>query len=314
MLTESCRAQDTETPCDPVNLGPKCFLEKYSFIAEGSIRTHSAPGYRITKYVDPSEFTHINIKNYLLDQQFRKTHAIAKEKGVTEDNINLHVWVYIYCPPCVCQIATALDICRYNHQKAFVNFCIRVDHRLKTTCSASSSRIEGVISILNHLKETEKDKSLQNYPVEDLKVFDREWLEQQVWDYTEDNDSTRVSPANQLARIAGFHSRDDPFLSCAAIVFLGEADYIIPLMGVPPFRPFEPGRQPRETQLFRSWQEYMGSDEWSWQRQFLGTYSPKFPLPTKRPAPVDSEETHAMEYAERSPKRSKNSTSDQEGA
>lgn len=125
MLTENCRAQDSETPCDRFRLGDMSFQTQYSFIAPGSAKTHSAPGYRITKHIELSKFIdretlekYIDIRNQIL------VHRLAVGESDLQEDSRYCVKVYIYCPPCACQIATALDICRFRNKKEFVEFCI----------------------------------------------------------------------------------------------------------------------------------------------------------------------------------------------
>lgn len=309
MLTESCRAQDSEISCDQLRLGDMSFASQYSFIAPGSVPTHSAPGYRITKYIDPSNFSYVDLERYIENQEAVKAHAIAIGEPAPEVDGHYRVRVYIYCPPCACQIATALDICRYRDKRSFVDFCIRIDHRQMTSCSASVSRIEGLINVNDYLKEAEKQISLDDVKVEQLKSFDREWLERQIYDYTEEDRLATLSPEIQLARIAEFHKSE---ASCAGIILLGETDYCVPLMGVPPFPPFEPGRLLRETQL------YQFSQVWSnrasrhkiWERHYMGTYSPKTPLPPKQPTQVRSGTMQTLESAQRGPKRPRSSNSE----
>lgn len=248
MLTESCRAQDSETPCDRMRLGDKAFTYRNSFIASGSVRTHSGPVYRITKYLNPSRFTSADLEKYIVNQKTMKAHAVAIGEYAPEEDGRHRVMVYIYCPPCARQIATALDICKHRDKKSFIDFCIRIDHRQMTSCSASVSRIEGLISVNDDPREEEKGEMVDDYIVQRLKLFDREWLEQEIYDYTEEDRLARFSPENQLARIAELHRNEE---SCAGIVLLGETDYCVPLVGAPPFPPFEPGRGPRETQLYR---------------------------------------------------------------
>lgn len=238
-----------------------------------------------------------------------KTHAITHGEPVPQDDGRYHVKVYIYCAPCACQVATALIICQYRDKNDLVDFCIRLDYRQMTSCSASVSRIEGLIAVIHHLKETEKrDLHSGEYEAEQLKAFDREWLEREVYDCTEEDGLATLSPIAQLARIATLHEKEE---SCAAIILLGEADYHVPLMGVPPFRPFEPGRLPMETQMFRNFQKYHRQlGKWSWERDYMGTYSPKDPLPPRRPAPSGSDTTQTLESAQRGSKRPRSSTSD----
>ncbi|KAL9134544.1 MAG: hypothetical protein Q9175_004272 [Cornicularia normoerica] len=296
------------------------FQSQYSFIAPGSFLTHSAPGYRITKYIDPSRFTYADLEKYIENLEAMKLHALTSDLPIPEVDDRYRVKVYIYCPPCACQVAAALDICCYRDKEDFVDFYVRIDHRLMTTCSASVSRIEGLISVIEHLKEKEKIlQSFYNSEVPKLKAIDREWLERRIDDYAEEDSLEMLSPEKQLARIAKLHKEED---SCAAIILLGEADYCIPLMGSPPFPPSESGRL-KETRLFRAQQECRAQQEydqpanrWSWKIDYMGTYSPRPPLPPRRPPPVkpdDNTNMQAMESAQHSTKRPRSSISDEAG-
>lgn len=227
MLTEPCRAQSSETPCDQLRLGELSFQRQYSFITPGSFRTQSAPGYRITKHIEPSHFTYADLKKYAVNLDEIKLHAITNGDPVPKVDGRFRVNVYIYCPPCACQVATALDICEYRDRKDYVEFKIRIDPQRMTSCSMSVSRIEGLISVIEQLKETEIRPFIDNQTASRLQSIDREWLERQVYEYTEEDRLSMLSPKNQLARIVEFHSQEP---SCAAIIMLGEADFSIPLM------------------------------------------------------------------------------------
>ena len=311
ILTESCRAQDSETACDQANLGWMSFQQQYDCVAPGSVQTHSAPGYRIAKYIDPVNFTYANLETYYENRDALKANAVAKGEDVPEDDGRYHVRVYIYCPPCACQIATALNICQYRDKNDLVDFVIRIDHRLKTCCSASFSRVEGLVSVIDYVKEREKSGRLEHREVARLETIDREWVEQNIFDYTEEGDLATISPVNQLGRIAGLHKGEK---SCAAIVMLGEADYSIPLMGVPPFSPLESGTLPRETYIFKNTQKYSNPGRWYWDRVCIGTYTSRNPLPPKRPAPIASDTVQTPESIQRGSKRPRSSTSDAEGS
>ena len=289
------------------------FSEKYSFIAPGSVRTRSAPGYRIFKHIDPANsnrtgFTRAELDKHIQDHNAIKADAIANGDSEPEDNDLYHVRVYIYCPPCACQIATALDICRYRNKNNFVYFFIRIDHRLKTCCSASFSSVEGLISVIDYIKEREKSNTLRGREVARLGAIDREWIERNIGDYTEEDHLAMLPPASQLKRIA------KEGMDCVAVIILGEADYSIPLMGVPPFRPLDSGPLPRETYIFRHEQKILSSREWYWDKVFMGTYTSSDPLPPKRPAPIGSDTIQMPESTQRASKRPRSSTSDAEGS
>ena len=311
ILTESCRAQYSDTACDQTTLGSMSFQYKYSCVAPGSFRTRSAPGYRIGKYIDPKEFTYVDLESYYVNQNTLKAKAVANGEDVPEDHGRYHVRVYIYCPPCACQIATALDICVYRDKADLVDFVIRIDHRLKTCCSASISRVEGLISVIDYIKTREKADDLETWEVARLEAIDREWVERFVSDYTEDDHLATLPPPSQLERIAGFHNEES---SCAAIIMLGETDYTIPLMGAPYFRPLESGTLPRETSIFRNVPKWSQLDGWYWDREFIGTYTSRKPLPPKVSAPTDSDAGQTTESTQRSSKRPRSSTSDAEGS
>ena len=83
MLTDCCRAQSSETPCDQLSLAEMSFAGKYSFIAPGSRKTHSAPGYRFTKYITPSKFHFIDFAKYIQDRGTMKAHAVAAGRAGT---------------------------------------------------------------------------------------------------------------------------------------------------------------------------------------------------------------------------------------
>ena len=312
MLTEPCRAQSSETPCDQLRLGEMLFQRQYSFITPGSFRTQSAPGYRITKHIEPSRFTYTDLGKYSEDLDEMKVHAIANGDPEPEVDGRLRVNVYIYCPPCACQVATALDIRQYRERKDYVEFKVRIDPQQMTSCSMSIYKIEGLISVIEQLNEKENRDYIDDRTVSQLKSIDREWLERQVYEYTGEDRLSMLSPKNQLARVVKFHSKEP---SCAAIIMLGEADFSIPLMGVPPFRPFESGRLPRETQLFKFFSQYNSVVQRSiYEREYMGTYSPRAPLQPKQPPAVGLNKTHAKESPERATKRPRSATPDEEGS
>ena len=314
MLTEACRAQDSETPCDQFRLGDMSFQHQYSFISPGSAKTQSAPGYRITKHIELSRFIgkealekYIDIRDQIL------VHRLAVGESDLQEDSRYHVKVYIYCPPCACHIATALDTCRFRNKKEFVEFCIRIDHRRTTSCSASYSGIEGLVSVIDFLNKGENSSLWDEQRFEQLRAIDRDWLERQIYNFTEEERLATPSPTNQLAHIAELHKGES---LCAAVILLGEADYLVSLMGVPPFRPFEPGRVPRETQLFRCWQKSILLHRWTlvWEREYMGTYSPRAPLPPRQPPLAKPDRIKADERVERGTKRSRSSASDNEGS
>ena len=251
------------------------------FVPPGAYQIGSSPGHWIAKDIDPQKFTSIDLEKLAETHRTLQVHAIDEGETALPIESQFSVKLYIYCPPCACQIATALEICRSAGKSLYLDIRIRVDYRQPTSCSLSSSRIDGLASLIDYIKRQESSSDLSEYEKADLKAVDRQWLEQTIYDYEEEVQITTPSPANRLSHIVRPHKGED---SCAAIVILGEADYCIPLMGAPPFPPFKTGRMPQETQLYRSIQGY--DHKWHWKRHYMGTYSRRYPLTKKRPVPM----------------------------
>lgn len=259
------------------------FANKHCFVQQGAHDTGSSPGHWIAKDIDPREFTIIDLEQCA--ETYRALQAYAIDQGEIDFPIEspFLVKLYIYCPPCACQIATAIDICRALNKSRYLDVRIRVDHHQPTSCSLSSSRIDGLASLIDHIKRQEDYSSHIKSHKAGLKAMDRQWLEQIIYDYEEEVHITTPSPANRLSHIVRPH-KDEGL--CAAIIILGEADYCIPFVGAPPFPPIKSGRMPQETQLYRLTQGHdraLPLVNWHWQRHYMGTYSQKKPLTKKRP-------------------------------
>ena len=292
ILTEQCRKQGSGTPCDQMSLGDMSIghYDTNSFLARGSLQTGSTPGYRIAKRIDAQEFSTADLAAYIEAQDTQRVRCLMDgEEGELPDEFNSYVvHVYIHCPPCACQIATALDICVYHQKSPFVEFHIRIDHHRPASCCPSTSNIDGLISIVQYLKEAERGVLVSRY-AEMLKAFDREWLDHAIYHASEDEIVQKPSPEDQVSHIMGYYNTRKAYQRTAAIVILGEADYCIRLIDASPFPPIESGRVPREDQIFMMSQQYIYTTrayEWGWQREYVGNYSPKAPIVSSRPPPL----------------------------
>ncbi|KAL8951459.1 MAG: hypothetical protein Q9222_002560 [Ikaeria aurantiellina] len=182
------------------------------------------------------------------------------------------VQVYIYCPPCSCQIASALDTAWSMNESPYLDIHVRVDYHLQTSCSVSSIGINGLQSLADYIREDEKLINLPDYHVMRLRAIDRQWLEQTIYDYEEEIETLTLSPASRLSKILAAHNMED---DCAAVLILGEADYSIPLIGSPPFPPLKLGKVPQQTEMYRLKQAF--EEGWYWQRDYMGTFTSKSP-------------------------------------
>ena len=310
VLTEQCRKQGSGTPCDQMNLGGMSirFIETNSFLAKGSLQTGSAPGYRIAKRIDAQVWSTADLSAYTEAQDMQRVRYLMDgEEGELPYLFNSYVvHVYVHCPPCACQIATALDICVYHQKSPFVEFHIRIDHHRPASCCPSTSNIDGLISIVQYLKEAERQDLGSRY-AEMLKAFDREWLDHAIYHASEDEIVQRPSPEDQVSHIMGYYNSRKECQRTAAIVILGEADYCIRLMDASPFPPIESGRVPREDQIFMMYQRYIRPGEWRWQREYVGNYSPKAPIVSSRPPTSSSKDLEAEKSSAESRKRPRSS-------
>ena len=289
------------------------FTDKHCFIPSRTSYTGSSPGYWIAEHIKPQNFTFIDLEKFVENHVALQAHAIAELRDLPIEN-QFSVKLYVYCPPCACQVATALNICQSVNKSRHLDIRIRVDYRQSTSCSMSSSRIDGLVSLIDYIKTEESKSQISENADKRLKAIDRQWLEQIVYDYEEEVQMTTQSPANQLCHIVRPHQDES---LCAAIIILGEADYCIPLMEAPPFPPSKPGRTPQETQLYRMFQTFDSTalkPHWSWRRHYMGTYSRKEPLKKKRPAPVMLDTGTEGHESEPRSKRSSTSQPNQVGS
>lgn len=277
VLTEQCRNEGTESPCEQTSLASKCFSHKHCFVPSGSISTGSSPGQWIAKELKPQDWTGIDLEESVQADSALRMYAI-KDGEFPARTQQFTIKSYIYCPPCACQLATALHIGRATRDFRHMDVCIRVDCCLLTQCSTSSSRIEGIVSLIEYIKEAEREEpfAMTLGKIEQMRLIDRQWLEQLVYNYDEEVQATLPSHDYQMSSI--IHSHIDESL-CASIIVLGEADYCIPMLSLPPFPPFKRGISPKETQLYGFQQHGYARSDSLWQRRFLGTYTGR-----KRPA------------------------------
>lgn len=276
------------------------------FLARGSLQTGSAPGYRIAKRIDAQVFSTADLAAYTEAQDKQRLQYLKDgEEGELPDQFNSYVvHVYINCPPCACQIATALDICVYHQKSPFVEFHIRIDRHRPTSCCPSMSNIDGLISIVQYLKEEERNVLVSGY-AKILKAFDREWLDRAIYYAGADEIVQTASSEDQRSRIIGYYSTRKAYQRAAAVVILGEADYCIRLMDASPFPPIESGRVPREDQIFMMRQRFLRPSKWRWQREYVGNYPQRALL-----SAVDLPPLHRKIWKQTNPQRRAESDSE----
>lgn len=253
------------------DLGGTSFPDKYCFVSPKSYSIGSSPGRWIAKDIDRQQYTSVNLDKYTESYLDMQAQAVTRGQEDLSAEPVFSVKLYIYCPPCVCQISTAIQICESINNTQFLEACIRVDYRERTSCSNLSSSIDGIASLISYIKGLERQPSLTSFERLRVKAIDRQWLEQCHYDYEEEDKTTMPSPPDRLARIISPHADEN---TCAGIIILGEADRCNVLLGAPPFPALKAGRMPLETQLYKMEPTWSLSDRsWRWRRDFFGTYT-----------------------------------------
>lgn len=113
---------------------------------------------------------------YAENHRALQAHAIVEVRSLPADDQFL-VSLYIYCRPCTCQVATALSICYSASTFRQLDIHVRVDYRLPTCCSMATSRIDGIVSLINYVKAEESNTfdTCETYHTSKLRSVDRQW-------------------------------------------------------------------------------------------------------------------------------------------
>lgn len=286
-----------------MRLGQMSFSGMFSYIPPTSIEIHTAPGFCIGEHIKPQDFTKVDLNQYLQNYESRRARAFERDEYFPEV-IRHKVKVYVYCSPCACQIATALDVCQHTGTYLLVTFHIRIDYRQATSCCAPSSSLDGICSAIDHLKDVEKSDLYGIEPTEldRIKLIDRRWMELEEYRTGELEGAPESSPESHLTRIANYHRGAE---DVAGIVILGEADYCVPLLGAHPFPSFEAGSRLRENMMFMLEQKYSHVMRGAWQRSYLGTYSSKPPITRNPSLPTTVDKRQSDDTPEEKSKRPK---------
>ena len=181
--------------------------------------------------------------------------------------------VYICCAPCLCQIWTAFRICEgaKGPAEALFHLCVRIDNRLPATCCQASSGTAGLAAVVDQIRSMEMEgRTLYpSYHGKRIKHVDRDWIDQRLYDQ---EDEVLQTSAVGEARSLSFIFDRLPSKDLAAIIILGERDYLVPMLQYSPFQRSE--RILRENQFFKVKRE-MIDGEWSWSLNYLGSFTPK---------------------------------------
>jgi hypothetical protein len=260
VLSGQCLNIQGDSTCDQNTLGNLALINTHQrgiciFASHG---TRWSVGSRIIRQIDLSDFAYDMgaVREYRLS--YRKAQSNNEEPRF--DDLARLAKVYIYCAPCACLVHAAIDIGEEFGESPELEIFIRVDERLVASCCSTASRINGLSSICQEIRDRESICP-SIHP-----ELDRDWIEQRVFSSEEEKyRPVTESQVKQLHRILDQHKSEN---KCAAIIILGEADYCSQMMRHPSF-PQSP-RMPRETEIYMM---KCGFDR-AWSRNYVGTYVP----------------------------------------
>jgi hypothetical protein len=282
VLSSQCLNIQGGSTCDQNTVGNLALIKTHQpgiciFASHG---TRWSVGSRITRQIDLSDFT------YDMDavREYRLSYRKAQRNGESPhfDDLARLAKVYIYCAPCACLVHAAMDIGKDFREIPELEIFVRVDERLVASCCSTASRINGISSLCQEIRELEsKLPSASHHP-----QLDRDWIEQRVFSSEEEKYRPVTDDQREhLHTILDGHKSDS---ECAAIIILGETDYCSQMMRHPSF-PQSP-RMPRETEIYK-----MKCRDNIWSRNFVGTYAPNISaVPNTQSTRINSSLTTAI--------------------
>ncbi|RYP20524.1 hypothetical protein DL767_009427 [Monosporascus sp. MG133] len=215
VLTSECRKVQTQHPCDVRYLGPQVVANSTSndHVHQYNVSSRCLKGGnslgQLTKRL-------IGIGSKIRDHSLNWSPFLDETAPL--------IVLYIYCPPCVCLIHTALAICAKVSSDA-VDVFIRPDDRLAATCCSTVDRTLGLRSVLDWVRQWEARATMDSYSSL-AKYLDNVWIDCRLDHLYYEQPYTYLESSESRAMI------------------LGETAYLTPLLQR------APGRIPKPTDIW----------------------------------------------------------------
>ena len=264
VLTSRCLYASSKCSCDMYNLGEQSFAREVRGFTTGSYAQWNL-GKRIANLLP--------LQNITTTDTERQYYRVIEDEKEGKARLQSLATVYVYCPPCVCQIETAYDLCIGYGISPLLNFVIRIDDRIPVDCCSETTGIHGLVSLNNKIKEIEDS---DYWPMGDIgpktHYIDRPWIERRVYEAEQETyqPSFWDNPSQNVNRIFGEVWGESN--KKAIVVILTELEHCSLMVESPPF-PQEP-RKPRETEIFEFHHDNLS---WKWLRTYAGSYCPRKP-------------------------------------
>ena len=178
--------------------------------------------------------------------------------------------MYISCPPCACQIQTALAICQGNGVSPLLEVSICIDYRLPSSCVRSGQALYRLISIERKIKNITTDHAdLPTVPKGNS--IDCPWLERRSFQL-EQGASESSFAEDPSGVVLDMIRNAEVCRSTTGMVISGEMDCFNSMLE-DVFMTRSP-RKPRETDLYElisTWDPV--HRVYNWRHHYMGAYS-----------------------------------------
>ena len=225
------------------------------------------------------------IANYNLSKVKETWYHYIKNGGTSPEQLG---YVYIYCAPCLQQIATAFDICVGKGIPRYLDFMIRIDDRISSSCCGESDGYPRLESIMNKVKAIEQvpSRSLL-FDQRRINHVDSPWIERRVFELEQEPyEPLARHPKECLVRI--FEECTGKLTSssieCAGIVVLEETRRKSSIIESSIFQP-QP-RLPRATDIFLAHSDWDSASRGFLERVYQGSYSRNRDMRVLIPTPL----------------------------
>ena len=192
------------------------------------------------------------------------------------------VRVFLYCPPCLCAVTTAVAVCVEQTDRV-AQFLVRVDHRLRCSCALEGERlVERVRTLCDTMSDVETGFHWArpgDGRVGWMRYLDRDWIDRLLYEAEPEprpDGEVEVGAGNALhgnAEVRAVFTRAGRRFGCAdKAVVLGDIANIGWIMNAPPFR--SSGRPIQPGQIFVMNTDPAARDGNRWKpRELVGTYT-----------------------------------------
>jgi len=245
-LTSPCRRQSTDHPCDVRLLGSQVAdtgivhgTESLRWDASTSSRNRrNRLGDLVYRAINVRKAIQDEVESGILNDLLRLSTGDSNDTATPEQEAFIKaklplISLYVYCPPCVCLIHTAISVCR-RLQSPYVTVQFRPDSRLVASCCSTVDRSSGMRSLSEWVRNSEANATAYMSSIL-AEYLDTVWLDQRLecldyelpYDFQESSDSG------------------------LRFLILGEADYISHMVQR------APGRIPKVTDIWHFKPNYL---------------------------------------------------------